>query len=167
MSPVISQPLISTIASPEVKSAQAVTAVRPSTSSDARACDRSRSHEVSITCFQAFAGFVWQWRIFLFPGLAGDTGHGHSLHQRDLGCSARLVFVPEGGEKVLKTVRGFFFENDGLSEQSVAGAVAGRIAFALIGDGASGSGSVGFRCLNLFIGSHKRIWPQINADERG
>ena len=95
------------------------------------------------------------------------ASHGHGLHQRDLGCGARLAFVHEGREKFLKTVRGFFFKNDGLSEQSVAGAVAGRIALALRSDGASGKGSVGSRCLNLFIGSHKRIWPQINADGRG
>ncbi len=56
------------------------------------------------------------------------TGHGHGLHQQNLGCGARLAFVREG----------------------------------------IGKGSVGFRGLNVFIGSHgnsswRRLTP-MNAN---
>ena len=54
----------------------------------------------------------------------------------------------------MKTVRVFFIEDNGLGEKSVAGAVAGRIALPLFGDGAAGKGSVGSGCLNLFISWH-------------
>ena len=80
----------------------------------------------------------------------------------------RLVFVHVSREQLQKTIRGFFFQEHGLSEKSVAGAVAGGIAFALFGDGATGKGSVGAGGLNLLVGWHKKtFWPQINADERG
>jgi hypothetical protein len=47
-------------------------------------------------------------------------------------------------KKLLRAIGGFFFKNDGLR------------------------GSVGVRCLDLFIGLHKPpSWPQINSEERG
>jgi hypothetical protein len=78
-----------------------------------------------------------------------------------------LVFVEISFEEFEEAVGDFFFEDYGLGEKSVAGGIAGGIAFALFGGWASGTGSVGFRCANLLVGWHEVFWPQINADGRG
>ena len=78
-----------------------------------------------------------------------------------------MVFVEIGFEEFEEAAGDLFFEDDGLGEESVAGGIAGGIALALFGGGASGTGSVGFGCLNLLVGWHRIFWPQINADGRG
>jgi hypothetical protein len=54
-----------------------------------------------------------------------------------------LVFVHVTSQQVEKAVRGFFFQDCGLGEKAVAGAIAGGILLSGFGDGASGVGTVG------------------------
>ena len=71
------------------------------------------------------------------------AGDGHGFDQQGLGGVGRLEFGGECRKEPGEALLGFAFEDDGLSEHAVAGAVAGGVAFAGGGDWSAGSGAVG------------------------
>ncbi len=68
--------------------------------------------------------------------ILAPAGGGDGVYQHGFGRGAGLVFLYEGVEQFEETAGEFGFQNDGFREQTMAGAVAGRVAFAFRGDGA-------------------------------
>ncbi len=79
---------------------------------------------------------------------------GHGFDQRELRGRAGLILIEVRVKKIVETLRAFLFEDDGAREEPVAQAVAGRVAFALLRDGAFGTGSVGSGGGDLFVRWH-------------
>ncbi len=66
------------------------------------------------------------------------------------------MFLGEVSQEFFEAPRRFFRQDDSLRKQTMAGAVAGGVAFSLFGDGALGAGSVGAGGVDLFFSWHKR-----------
>ena len=64
------------------------------------------------------------------------------------------MFFEELVEELKKAAGILGFQDDGFREQTMTGAVAGGIAFALRSDGSLGPGSIGSGGLGLCWGSH-------------
>jgi hypothetical protein len=66
--------------------------------------------------------------------ILAPAGCGDGVHQHGFGGSAGLVFFDQGVEKFQETAGELCFQNDGFREQTMTGAVAGGVAFALRSD---------------------------------
>lgn len=82
------------------------------------------------------------------------AGGGDGIDQHALGWGLGLVLLDEFVEEFEESGGLFGVEDDGFGEESVAGAVAGGVAFALGGDRPFGFGSVGAGGGDLRGGSH-------------
>ncbi len=82
------------------------------------------------------------------------TGCGYGVDQHSFGWRLRLMFFEQLLEKFKEIALLFDFQNDGFRQETMAGAVAGRVVLSLGGDWRFGLGSVGTGGLNLFRGAH-------------
>lgn len=84
-----------------------------------------------------------------------------------LGGSLGLIFLDQAFDELEEAGSALSETHDGFGKQTMAGAVAGGVAFALRGDGAFGTGSVGAGGLNLLRGSHRDLIIYHAAKELG
>jgi len=109
--------------------------------------------------FVVHAGFFHAPDAHLTP--AGD---GHVVDERFLERGLGLEFLVQGGDELVKAIRGLALENDCAGEHAMLEGVAGGGELAFLSDGAAGFGAVGAGCLLLTFSTHANTRAREKGD---
>jgi len=101
-----------------------------------------------------------------------DPSRSSGLPRRGIEASGRRPWFRRAGlEEPEKTLFAFFLQDDGAGQQRMTATVAGGVAFAFGGDGATGAGSIFTGCLDLFFGGHgfngELLSPSVRVSSAG